>query len=293
MESKAGKTRAAAENVSEKRLLRSGPACTHLSRGKPEDASKTLRNTRQPRFESRRRMVSLHLAMLYAVGGTPADRKRAIELIRMLPTLARSVEEPRRDPTSLVISKRSSCHFDARARRSTPHTRLGSLLRIFYNLSHYRRRQSRPESRRCLQLLLNAEPENIYYLVAALEESVDNQEIAQARTFAEKLMRHHTGEFRAMAAVARYECRAGSPETALAVAERYAQNADPAAGDHLTRSGRVAELLDELARPPNVRVTPAGHAVADAAVERTVRCRESAGSDYRRCWHPRIRRPRD
>jgi tetratricopeptide (TPR) repeat protein len=68
--------------------------------------------------------------------------------------------------------------------------------------------------------------------------------------------------------VARFECKAGRPAAALALAEKYAHAADPAAGDHLTRSGRVAELLDELARMPNVRGTPAGRAMTDAAVER-------------------------
>ena len=86
--------------------------------------------------------------------------------------------------------------------------------------------------------------------------------MAQAKTFAEKLMRHHGGEFRAVAAVARTSVEAGRPEAALAVAERYTpERAIPRAGDHLTRSGRVAELLDELARLPNVRGTPAGRAI--------------------------------
>ena len=44
--------------------------------------------------------------------------------------------------------------------------------------------------------------------------------------------------------------------------------ANPSAGDHLTRSSRVAELLDEIARLPGVRGTPAGRAITDAAVER-------------------------
>ena len=52
------------------------------------------------------------------------------------------------------------------------------------------------------------------------------------------------------------------------MAEGYARAADPSAGDYLTRSSRVAELLDELSRLPGVRGTPAARAMTDAAVER-------------------------
>ena len=116
----------------------------------------------------------------------------------------------------------------------------------------------------------------------------------QAKAFAEKLLRHHAGEFRAVAAVARYECAAGRPESALAIAEAYAQNADPNAGDHLTRSGRVAELLDELARQPKVRGTPAG--TGDHRRRgRALRCarRRPAGSHHRHRRGTGARRPGD
>src|SRR5207253_10420360 len=78
----------------------------------------------------------------------------------------------------------------------------------------------------------------------------------------------YAGEFRAVAAVARFECKAGRPERALALAEGYAGAADSAAGDYLTRAARVAELLDELARNSEVRNTKIGRKMTVAAVER-------------------------
>src|SRR5206468_2674581 len=123
-------------------------------------------------------------------------------------------------------------------------------------------------SRKCLNALLQADGGNIYYLVAALEELTEAGEVKTGDTFAKALLSRHGGEFRAIAAVARFECRAGRPERALTLAEGYTRAADVASGDHLTRAARVAELLDELARLPGVRATPAGRKMTDAAVER-------------------------
>ena len=216
-----------------------------------------------------------NLAMLYAVGGTPTDRRRAMELIKDVRDAGTSAEELRATASIMTTLGRYLEGSDRVTILTRAATALdaayqaGKLPRDLYNLSQlYRAAGNRAESRKCLQLLLNAEPDNIYYLVAALEESIDAGELAQAKTFAEKLVRHYPGEFQAVAAVARYDCAAGEPEAALAVTLRYARDAAAAAGDHLTRAGRVAELLDELARRPNVRGTPAGRAITDAAVER-------------------------
>lgn len=249
----------------------------YLSRGKPDEAAKVLEaylaDREIPKVDAA--WCRRNLAMLYAVGGTTADRRRAMELIKEVSEAGTSAEELRATASVLTTLGR----YLEGSNRVTILTRaaealdaaykLGKSPKDLYTLSQlYRAAGNRPESRKCLQILLNAEPQNIYYLISALEESVDTQELSQARAFAEKLLRHHPGEFQAVAAVARYECAADRPEMALAVAERYAQNADLAAGDHLTRSGRVAELLDELARLPKVRGTPAGRAITDAAVER-------------------------
>lgn len=211
MESKAGKDfEPLLENASEKRLFAQARLALHLSRGKPENAAKDLEKYLAERDlpKADAAWCRRNLAMLYAVGGTPADRKRTIELIRDVADAGTSVEELRATASVLTTLARYLEGGDRVAILTCAAVALDSAYKggkspkDLYNLSQlYCAAGNRVESRRCLQLLLNAEPENIYYLVAALEESVDNQEIAQARTFAEKLMRHHTGEFRAMAAV--------------------------------------------------------------------------------------------
>jgi hypothetical protein len=105
-------------------------------------------------------------------------------------------------------------------------------------------------------------------LTAALEELTEDGNFQHAEAFAERLRQNYAGEFRAVATVARYECKAGRPERGLAVAEGYTRAADLSAGDHLARSARVAELLDELARLPNVRGTPVGRRMVNTAIER-------------------------
>ncbi len=122
---------------------------------------------------------------------------------------------------------------------------------------------NRAESRKCLQILLNADQNNIYYLVAALEEHTEDRNFEAGEAFARKLLAEHAGEFRAVAAVGRFECQAGRPLEA-GRSPSYAQSANPSAGDHLTRSARVAELLDELSRQPRVKGTPAARAMKTA-----------------------------
>lgn len=216
-----------------------------------------------------------NLALLYAVGGTPEDRKRATDLLAgltddgatpeeqratagVLTTLARYLEGADR----VAVLTRAAAALDRAYRAS------GSPKDLFTLAQLYRATGNRAEARKCLQELLNADPANLDYLLAAVEELVEDQNYAAAATFAKQLLDKHGGEFRAVAAAARLEARAGRPETALALAEGYARVADPAAGDHLTRSARVAELLDELSRLPNVRGTPAGRTLATAAAER-------------------------
>lgn len=264
--------------AAERRLFAQARLAVKLSRGKSAEASKVLeeylagKDVPEPDAAWGRR----NLAMLYAVGGTSEDRQRAMQLIKdaaadagssaddlratagVLTTLARYLEGADR----VAVLTRAAVALD------TVYQRTKSPKDLF-NLSQlYRSAGNRAESRKCLQTLLNADPKNIYYLVAAVEELVEDQDYAAAGAFAAKLLADHPGEFRAVAAAARMECKAGRPGAGLALAEKYAHAADPGAGDHLTRSGRVAELLDELARLPNVRGTPAGRAIADAAVER-------------------------
>jgi tetratricopeptide (TPR) repeat protein len=265
-------------NPAERRLFAQSRLAVKLSRGKPEEAAKVLEEYVAGKDIPPADLAwgRRNLAMLYAVGGTPEDRQRAMQLIKdaafdagstaedlratagVLTTLARYLEGADR----ITVLTRAAVALDAAYKR-------GNSPKDLFNLSQlYRSAGNRADSRKCLQALLNSDPKNIYYLVAAVEELTEDQDYAAAGTFAAKLLAEHPGEFQAVAAVARLECKAGRPGAALALAEKYAQAAEPGAGDHLTRNGRVAELLDELARLPNVRGTPAGRAITDAAVER-------------------------
>jgi tetratricopeptide (TPR) repeat protein len=216
-----------------------------------------------------------NLAMLYAVGGTPESRAKAMNLLRTVEDFGNSADELRSTASvlttlsrylegadrTLVLSRAAKTLASAYEKGNSP--------KDLYTLAQlYRAAGNRAESRKCLQSLLNADPKNIYYLTSAVDELVEDRNFEAAGAFAEKLIKEHPGEFRAVAAVARFECRAGRPERALAYAEGYARSSDPSAGDHLTRSGRLAELLDELARIPTVRGTPAGRAITDAAADR-------------------------
>ena len=268
-------------STAEKRLFTQAQLAVKLSCGKPEEATRILEKylAEEDLPKADIAWCRRNLAMLYAVGGTPEDRQRAMDLIGKVEDGGTSTEELRATASVLTTLARYLEGHDrvmvlTRAAEALDTAfKQGKSPKDLFNLSQlYRAAGNRVESRNCLQLLLNSEPadkpKNIYYLSAALEELIENQEFAAADSFAKLMMRDHPGEFRAVATVARYECKAGRPEVALALAEKYAQTAAVGAGDHLTRSGRVAELLDELARLPRIRGTPAGRAMTDAAVER-------------------------
>ncbi|MCI0703827.1 MAG: tetratricopeptide repeat protein [Planctomycetia bacterium] len=262
----------------EKRALAQARLSVKLSRSQPTEAAKVLDAflAEKDITPADANWARRNLSMIYAIGGKPDDRVRAMVLLRdvttdgsttvdelratasVLTTLARYLEGVDR----IAVLKKAIVALEAAHK-------IGNAPNDLFALSQlYRAANDRLESRRCLQLLLNESPENVFYLTAALEELVEDGNFAAARTFADKLMHKHGGDFRAVAAVARFECKAGRPEHGLAVAESYARAADASAGDYLVRSARVAELLDALTRLPNVRGTEMGRKMTDAAVER-------------------------
>jgi tetratricopeptide (TPR) repeat protein len=262
---------------SEKRLYAQVRLALHLSQNKPEQATKVLEEFLAGKNlpQTDEAWGKRNLAMLYAVGGTPEDRKRAMELIKDVSDAGTTPEDLR----SMASALATLASYLEGSDRIAVLTRAASALdgaykagkspKDLFNLSQlYRSAGIRDQSRVCLQTLLNSDQNNIYYLVAALEEHLEDRNFEAGEAFAKKLLSNHAGEFRALAAVARFDCQAGRPFEALTLVERYAQSANPGAGDHLTRSARVAELLDELTRMPNIRGTPAGRAMVDAAVER-------------------------
>jgi tetratricopeptide (TPR) repeat protein len=285
-DSAAGSTFApTAASPAEAHLLAEARLAVKLSRGKPAEAVKVLEGyladatTKGASAEWARR----NLAMLYAAGGTQADRDRAMELLKgtelrpdapvedlrataaVLATLARFLEG--RDRRA-VLSK-------SVAALEAVHTKTNAPSDLFTVAQLYRAAGDRAAGRKALQQLLNRKPEELaadpqyaLYLTTALEELVEDGNFQSAAAFAGKLAQMRAYDFRSLAAIARYEAKAGRPERALAVAEDYARLADANGGDYLARSAQVAELLDELSRLPNVRGTQAGRAISTAAAER-------------------------
>ncbi|MBX9622321.1 MAG: tetratricopeptide repeat protein, partial [Gemmataceae bacterium] len=283
VETPAGKAWSA--EVVDARAFAQARLAAKLSKSDPVGARKVLEDllTVKDLPEADAGWARRNQAMLLVLTGSPDDRTKAIGLLKaaggsgatadeqratagVLTTLARFLEG---DDRRAVLADAAAALAAAQTASQSP--------RDLYHLSQlYRVAGQRVESRKCLQLLLSGDPQrglkgdpkNIYYLTAALEELSEARDFAAAKTFADWLRTLYPGEFRAVAAVAKYECRAGRAEAALALAEQYAGAADAAAGDTVARSSRVAELLEELCRTPEVRAAATAGRMAAAAAAR-------------------------
>jgi tetratricopeptide (TPR) repeat protein len=261
----------------EKRAFAQARLAVKLSRSEPAAATAVLESFLAEKDvpDPDAAWAKRNLAMLYAVGGTPTDRQRATALLRDVTDHGTTAEERRATASVLTTLSR---YLEGKDRAEVLGRAAAALVRAheeskspkdLYNLSQlYRVAGDRKASRDCLQQLLNADRTNVYYLLSGLDELTEDRDFQTGERFAAQLLAHHPGEFRAVAAVARFECKAGRPDRAIALAERYTGAADVSAGDYLARSMRVAELLDELARFPGVKGTPAGRRMTDGAVER-------------------------
>jgi tetratricopeptide (TPR) repeat protein len=217
-----------------------------------------------------------NLAMLYAVRGGPNDRANAMALLNESTDVpGESADEKR---SSAAVLTALSRHLDGPDRKAAL-TRAIKLLQqlvgetrsardAFLLAQLYRANGDRAASVQVLNGMLQADPRNLDYLVMALEELTERGEFVAAEPFAQRLLTLHPTEFRAVAAAARFECQAGRADKALALAEGYVRTADATAGDLPARSARAAELLDELARLPKVKGTPAGKAMVQSAVDK-------------------------
>jgi tetratricopeptide (TPR) repeat protein len=271
-------------NASEKRLLAQARLAVKLSRSQPLEGGKILeaflaeKDTSPADADWARR----NLAMIYAVGGTQDDRIRAMNLLKDVKADAATQEELRATVSAMTVLARYLEGPDRRAVLGRAIIALEAIYKVskaptdLFTLSQlYRAAGNRRESRKLLQQLLNRtaeelakDPSYIFYLTAALEELVEDGNFESAKTFADKLLELRANDFNSLAAIARFEAKAGRPERGLAVAEDYARLADSSSGDYIIRSAQVAELLDELSRLPNVRGTPAGRLITNAAAER-------------------------
>lgn len=267
-------------NASEQRLLAQARLSVKLSRSQPAEAGKVLEAllSRKDLGAADADWARRNLAMIYAVGGTPEDRVKAMALLRDVVTTETITAEELRATASVLTTL--GRYLEGPDRRKVLTDAINSLAAaykatkapsyLFAMSQLHRAIGNRTQSRECLQLLLNdaSDPSYMHYLRAALDELVEDGNFQAAATFAGKLQASSGGDFSALASIARFECKAGRPDRGLAVAEDYARVAETGAGDYLIRSARVAELLDELSRLPNVRGTPVARRMADTAVER-------------------------
>jgi tetratricopeptide (TPR) repeat protein len=273
-----------AATPAEKRLLAQARLSVKLSRAQTADAGQLLnafladKDTQPADADWARR----NMAMLYAVGGAPEDRVRAMQLLKSITTDTTATPTELRSTVGVLLSL--SRYLEGPDRRAVIGKAVVALEAVYkssnapgdlFAISQLlRAANDRPGSRKALQQLLSRDavelgrdPSYTTYLTAALDELVEDNNFEGAEAFANKLLELRVGDFKSLASIARLEARAGRPERGLAVAEDYARLAE-AGGDYLVRSARVAELLDELSRLPNVRGTPAGRKITDAAAER-------------------------
>ena len=227
-----------------------------------------------------------NLAMMLASRGTGSDRTRARELLTredgsagttvddkrstaaVLTGLSKQLEGADRDS---AIDRAITVMQEVAAASKNPRDRF-LLAQLYRTSAGYRSDaragEFRAKSRVILQELITADRNNPEYYVAALDEMTEPQDQEFARKCADDLIAKYKTDIRVVQAVARYECRAGQPEKALAHVVAYARTADSTPGDLQSRAARAAELLDELTRKPTVRGTEIGRKMTDVAVEK-------------------------
>jgi cellulose synthase operon protein C len=220
-----------------------------------------------------------NLAMLYVSQGNPLDRKRAKEFLSTKDNSPGETTDEKR-ATAAVLAGLSR-HLEIDDRKQVIAQAIAILRGVVVETKDPRdqfllaqmcrtsgEREGRVQGRKLLLELLEKDKKNIEYLVAGLEEASEPEDREFADGCAKRLLEKFPTEFRAVAAVARYENRNGQPERSLALANAYARTANNTPGDLQLRYARAAELLDELARSPKVRRTELGRTMTNAAVDK-------------------------
>lgn len=219
-----------------------------------------------------------NLAMLLVIRGGKADRNKAMSLLEM--DADSEDDTPDEIRSSAAVLTALARYLDGEERRkvlnraTTLLTRLAKKTgtpRDAYLLAQvHRAKGDREASIAVMNQLLAQDPKNLEFHLFALEELMGIVPMPKevAGQFAQRLLVEHPADFRAVAAVAKFECKAGQPERALALAEGYIRTADQNVGDMSAKSARVAELLDEMARLPEVRNSSVGKRMVSVAIER-------------------------
>lgn len=215
-----------------------------------------------------------NLAMLLAIRGGKADRTRAMELLVKSDDDSGTTPDEKRSTAAVLTAL--SRHLDGPDRKAVTDRATAVLEALvadtrsprdaFLLAQVFRAAGNRQASTVVLNKLLEADPKNPEFLMMGLSELTELGDFTAAEPFAQRLIQLYPTDYRTVAAVARYEVRAGRPEKALSLAEGYTRTADATAGDLPAKSARAAELLDELARSPKIRRTDIGKSMARAAI---------------------------
>lgn len=213
------------------------------------------------------------LAMLLTVRGEPSDRKKALGLLAgdrggspadrratasVLASLHRFLDgDDRATATNAAIALLEG--LAAEPTREQPRDAF-ALVQIYQTAGRA------DEAVQAIQRLLNANPENVEYLLAALGILDSAKQLTEAAPFAARLLALAPNDYRAIAAAARFECARGGFDRAIALADQFERSADLAAGEQTHKTARAAELLDQLSRIPGIAGTPSASRLVDAAV---------------------------
>jgi tetratricopeptide (TPR) repeat protein len=215
-----------------------------------------------------------NLAVLLVVRGNPADRKRAMDIITSdFKPAAKSAEEKR--STAAVLT--SLYRFLDGAERQIIVDRASAVLEDLFKSDGmardgfiltqlYRAAGKHSQAVTLLNKLLQADPSNLDFLLAGLDILVEANQLPEAAGWVQRLRDMYPADFRAIAAVARYECKANRPEKALDVVKAYTRAADTTGTEVTAKLIRAAELLDELSRRPGMDLS-VRRAMVDFAVK--------------------------
>jgi Tfp pilus assembly protein PilF len=217
-----------------------------------------------------------NLAMLLAARGGPADRKRAIQLLGTDGQATGETAEEKRSTAAILAGL--SRNLEGDDRKTVLNRAIAILSEVaaetkdrrdrYLLVQLHRSAGNRNAARETLAELISADQRNIDYLVVALEEATEPNDIKFAENCARALLILYPNDFRAVQSVARFEARQGRTERAFVLADHYSRTADATPNDLQTRMARSAELLDELSRWPSIRKTSTGKKMVNAAVEK-------------------------